>query len=55
MRSITTVDIQGNLFEELPEELLWGLPNLVMFFARSMKLRTVPEQFFAKNPRLVGL
>jgi len=46
-RDVTTLDIGGNLFTELPEELLWSTPALVEFSAKALKkLETLPERFF---------
>ena len=46
-RDVTTLDIGGNLFTELPEELLWSTPALVDFNAGGLeKLETLPDLFF---------
>jgi len=47
-QNVTSVSIQFNPIQQLPQELLQGMPNLLNFSAGyNTKLRTLPEGLFA--------
>ena len=53
---VTALDIHGNAFRTLPEELLWSMPALLIFDAApNTKLETLPERFFSNQSHLLNM
>ena len=51
---VTTVTMQRNDYDTLPEELLWNMESMLYLYARSQnKLTGLPERFFLNQSQLL--
>lgn len=52
LANVRTLDLTGNLIEELPEGLLDNLPNLENLYLDANRIQSIPKDFFKNSKKL---